>query len=96
MNTKLVIWTYNPDVAITDEVKTNHGGYLKTLITDGALIAAGPRSDVAGGVLVFAETTDQKLADLLANDPYTLAGVIATTSIIDWNASLGALAELPQ
>lgn len=96
MNTKLVIWTYNPDVAITDDVKSDHRDYLNSLITDGALIAAGPRSDVAGGVLVFAEATDQKLADLLANDPYTLAGVIATTSIIDWNAGLGALAVSPQ
>lgn len=92
MKTKLVIWTYDSDVTLTDETRGAHVEYLKALIADGTVLAAGPRSDVPGGVLLFAETTDQDLAELIANDPFTPAGVLATTTIIDWNAGLGILA----
>lgn len=92
MTTKLVIWTYQPTVAPTDDVKADHMQYLKGLLDDGSLLAAGPRTDVAGGVLVFRDTSDEDLSRLLAEDPFTPAGVIETTTIVDWNAALGVLA----
>lgn len=92
MNTKLVIWSYDRDVTVTDEVKADHLEYLKRLLDDGSLLAAGPRGDVAGGVLLFREASEDDLSHLLAEDPFTPAGVIATTTIVDWNAGLGAFA----
>jgi uncharacterized protein YciI len=86
------LWSYDTTMTATDAVKADHMQYLKGLLATGELVAAGPRSDVAGGVLVFRDTADDELATFLAEDPFTTAGLIATTTIIDWNAGLGALA----
>jgi hypothetical protein len=44
-------------------------------------------------VLLFRETSEERLAAFLAADPFTTAGLVRGTTVIDWSAGLGVLTE---
>lgn len=85
-----VLWTYDETVTPSPEVRAAHLDYLGALLADGALLAAGPRSDVRGGVLVFACSVDD-VPDLLAADPFSTVPLIRDTQIVPWDVAVGAL-----
>ncbi len=91
MQTTIVLWTYNPDVTPSEQVRDAHLDYLDGLVADGTLVAAGPRSDVPGGVLVFSTVDGEAVDGLLESDPFVSIGLIARTEIVPWTPKVGQL-----
>ncbi len=66
-------------------VRPRHREYLQGLLADGKLHESGPFADESGALIVY-ETDDEAAAQqLLADDPYTQAGVIDEVSIHEWH-----------
>lgn len=66
------------------EHRANHRVYLHDLVAKGKILMAGPFVDETGGLIIW-ETEDQtELEQLIAQDPFTIEGVFASTEIIPW------------
>ena len=75
------------DVAETDrrmEVRPAHREYLAELKAAGKLVAAGPFTDQTGALLVYDVADEAEVRDILANDPYTPAGVYEISTLAEW------------
>ena len=71
------------------EVRPAHREYMKELQSRGILRAAGPYTDDRGAMLIYDVADADELGRILDADPYTEAGVIAETSIREWNPLTG-------
>lgn len=77
-------------------VRPAHREYLAKLAAEGTMVAAGPWANETGAVVIYDVADREALDRLLAEDPYTSAGVIAETRIREWQPILGAwLASRP-
>lgn len=85
-----VIWKYVKNPELIAGVRTPHVDYLKGLFAKKQLHEAGAWLDGSGALLVFEVEDRAALEPLLANDPFTPAGVITETTIFDWNPVFGA------
>lgn len=90
MHLTCVIWDYDPAAEITPDVRTAHLDYLEELVAGGKLIAAGPRADGPGGVLLFGAEAGE-IAALLAADPFSAIPLITATTVVPWSAAVGGL-----
>jgi uncharacterized protein YciI len=86
-----VQWTYTDDTAKVDGARSPHVDYLKQLLADEVLLAAGGWADGKGGLVIFDVADRSELAPLLDNDPFTTAGVIVSTEIHEWKIALGSV-----
>jgi uncharacterized protein YciI len=75
------------------EVRPAHREYSKELAARGVLLAGGPYADERGAMLVYEAADADELQRVLDADPYTEAGVIAETSVREWNAVTGQWVE---
>lgn len=91
MQATTVLWTYATDVEITPQARGAHLEYLETLVTKGQLLAAGPRGDRPGGVLLFAPLELTEIQQLLADDPFSALPLIVDTQIVPWTTAIGSL-----
>lgn len=89
-----VTWDYDPAAEITPEVRTAHLDYLHDLVAAGHLVAAGPRADAAGGVLLFSAASDEVPA-LLEADPFSAIALITATTTVPWTVAVGAVSAAP-
>jgi uncharacterized protein YciI len=67
-------------------VRPAHREFLKNLLDTGRLFAAGPFIDDTGGVSIYDVADLAEAEATLAQDPYTINGIFATTDIREWNA----------
>lgn len=81
---------YGADTDRRLEVRPAHREYSKTLADKGVLLAGGPYEDGAGAMLVYEVADAAELRGVLDADPYTEAGVIASTTVREWNAVTGS------
>lgn len=72
------------------EVRPEHREYSKELAGRGVLLAGGPYADERGALLVYRAADADELQRVLDADPYTEAGVIAETTIREWDVVSGA------
>ncbi|WP_216381098.1 YciI family protein [Arcanobacterium phocae] len=89
MSTFAVIYTYDPaQTDLTTEVRPRHREFLKMLFDKGALKASGP---IAGGraLIVVDAESESKVRELLADDPFNKAGVLANVEIAEWTVIYG-------
>ena len=87
-----VTYRYIDDVAARDRVLPEHRAYLRELADRGVLLVAGPYGpgEPRGALLLFRATKAQ-VNTVIANDPFTTNGVIATAEIITWEPVIGPL-----
>jgi uncharacterized protein YciI len=67
------------------QVRLGTRGYLKTLLENGKLHESGPFVDDSGALLIYDAADVAEVQELLANDPYAPAGIVASVSINEWN-----------
>lgn len=64
--------------------RAEHRVYLKRLVDAGSLLMAGPFVDETGGLIVFEAADEAEVQELMANDPFSINGVFATTEVRPW------------
>lgn len=89
----VVQYTYTDDPMALDVERPKHRAFLSSMLDD-TLVASGPYvgSDLPGALLIFSGDSAQEIEDLLDQDPFWLADLIAERSIEEWNPVLGSLA----
>jgi uncharacterized protein YciI len=68
--------TYVRPLDVVDQTRPAHLEWIDGEIASGRLILAGRQESGAGGVLVTGDITVEEADDLIANDPYQLAGLV--------------------
>jgi uncharacterized protein YciI len=69
-------------------VRPAHRAYLAELLANGKLVTAGPWADDTGALLIFEVGGAAEVRELLAEDPYTLAGVRDVLRLTEWRPIL--------
>jgi uncharacterized protein YciI len=70
--------------------RPEHRVYLNQLVEEGKLLMAGPFADESGGLIVFEAVDQAEVEEMMANDPFTINGVFATTDIRPWTLVAGS------
>ncbi|RKT84665.1 hypothetical protein SAMN05421805_12332 [Saccharopolyspora antimicrobica] len=81
---------YGEDQERRLQVRPAHRDYCRELADRGVLLAGGPFTDGAGAQIVYEVADRDELRAVLDADPYTEAGVIARTSVREWDVLIGA------
>lgn len=69
-------------------VRPAHRAYLAELLATRRLVTAGPWADDTGAMLIYEVADEAELRELLASDPYTIAGVYDEVSLREWRPIL--------
>lgn len=77
------------DRDLLQRIRPTHREYLRELEQRGVLLAAGPYADDKAGLLIYSVADEDELRKVLDADPYTQHGVVARTTIREWNTVLG-------
>lgn len=77
--------TFFPDTEKRLAVRPTHREYLKSLFDAGKLHESGPYLDDSGALIIYEAADEAEARSLLANDPYTPAGIIASVDLKEWN-----------
>jgi hypothetical protein len=81
---------YGDDEEHRLEVRPAHREYCRELAERGVLLAGGPYADNLGAQIIYEAADADELQKIIDVDPYTEAGVIAKTTIREWNTVNGA------
>jgi uncharacterized protein YciI len=76
-----------------DATRPAHREWTTQLAQEGAILASGPYGDGAGALLIFKAADETALNEILKQDPFAAAGVIAGTRTTAWTPLTGLLAE---
>lgn len=78
----------SPELA---EVKPVHRDYLRTLIGEDGLLAAGPLADTSppAALLIFQSTSADAVKALMVEDPLYKANLITRQTIEEWSPMTG-------
>jgi uncharacterized protein YciI len=68
--------TYTEPPEVVDGVRPAHLEWLANEIADGRLILTGRMESGKGGILVTGDISTEEAQDVIAKDPYHLAGVV--------------------
>jgi uncharacterized protein YciI len=83
--------TYVDDADKLAESRPRHRAYLRELVEQGTVAAAGPWADDSAGFAIYRVADRAELDRLLAEDPYTVDGVAAGRTVNEWNLVLGSV-----
>ena len=70
-----------------------HLAYLRALgarVKAGGALLTPDRQTVVGSLLIFDADSDEDIAELIANDPYSRAGLFENVDIKPWRQAVGA------
>ena len=84
-----VSYIYSATEDQLNEIRPIHRQWLGVLLEKGQLLASGPMVDNPEALLIFRSDSASELAMLLDNDPFDIAGFIASRSIQQWNPVFG-------
>jgi uncharacterized protein YciI len=87
MPTFAVTYTYSDDVAVREAHRPRHRSYLEALPELRA--AAAYPGEPPGALLIFAADSTERIDDIVALDPFSVAGVITGVDVREWNPVLG-------
>lgn len=85
----VVVMHFTSTFEADDERVLGHKRLNRELVATGQLVMAGPRTSVAGGLMVFNVATDEELRGLLDRDPMRKAGMIED-EIFDFTVTVAA------
>lgn len=89
-----VEYTYHPDrAALRDAHRPAHRRWLGDGHEAGRILLVGPYGDGSGALLMIRADDARAAADLLAHDPFALAGAIDGTVIKEWTNVYGPFAD---
>lgn len=89
-----VEYVYTADSeAARDRTRPAHREWLSGLESQGQLLTSGPYGDGAGALLIFKAAGESELTELLKQDPFASAGVIAGIRTTEWKPVIGLLAQ---
>lgn len=77
---------------LRDQARPAHRDWLAGLAEEDQLLASGPYGDGAGALLIFKSADEAELNELLKQDPFADAGVIAGIRTTEWAPNTGVLA----
>lgn len=88
-----VTYRYTEDAETRDRVRPEHRDYLRELADQGFVLLSGPcgPSEAPGALLLFRAEDKDQIAQLVAKDPFMANGVIAETTITEWEPVIGPL-----
>lgn len=69
--------TYVQPLDVVDQSRPAHLEWIEGEVAAGRLILAGRREDQTGGVLITGDISTEDAENLIASDPYQLAGVVS-------------------
>jgi uncharacterized protein len=81
--------TYVEPLDVVDQTRPAHVEWIKKEIDTGRLLLAGRQESEKGGVLITGDITIEAAEELIANDPYQLAGLVSYERV-GFNAALRA------
>ena len=67
------------------EVRPRRREYRKTRLAAGKPHESGPFAGDSGGIVIYEAADVAEVEEILANDPYAPAGIIASRTIREWN-----------
>jgi uncharacterized protein YciI len=82
-----VTYTYSDDAETRESIRPQHRAYLDGLPELRA--AAAYADSPPGGLLIFAADGVERIEEIVADDPYSAAGVITAVGVRQWNPVLG-------
>lgn len=83
--------TYVDDPGMLADSRPRHREYLRDLVAEGKVAAAGPWADDSAGFAIYQVADRAELDVLLAGDPYTVDGVAAARRVNEWKLVLGSV-----
>jgi uncharacterized protein len=83
-----VTLTFSDDAERREQVRPTHRDYLKSLVEAGKLEQSGPYTDDSGALLIYDAADVAEVQELLANDPYAPAGIVAGVAISEWKRTI--------
>jgi uncharacterized protein YciI len=90
-----VTYVYDHRTAERDLYRPAHRGYLRELLDEGVLIAAGAWADESspGALLLFRAAAADDVAARIRIDPYVVHGIVTAADIREWTATIGPFAQ---
>lgn len=70
--------TYTAELSEIEKVLADHRNFLQTYYDNNTFLASGPKNPRTGGV-ILAQTDKSTMENIIAQDPYNLAGVAEYT-----------------
>jgi uncharacterized protein YciI len=89
MATFAVTYVYTADTEARDRIRPEHRGFLAD--QDGLLLS-GPTDD-DGALLIWEAASATEVEDVLDEDPFWTAGLVAERAVVGWNPVLGPWRE---
>ena len=83
------ILDYTSDVDRLQEVRPTHREYLGSLLESGKLYQSGPFPDGSGALIIYEAEDLAEAQVLLANDPFSKAGLITGATVKEWTIVMG-------
>jgi len=83
--------TYVDDPGKLADARPRHREYLRRLVDEGRVAAAGPWADDSAGFAIYQVADRAELDQLLEVDPYTVEGVATARTVHEWKIVLGTV-----
>lgn len=77
-------FTMSPDDPARLDVRPDHREYVRELFDAKSILMSGPLSTQMGAVMIYSAPNKKSALDLIAQDPYTKAGVVKEQSLREW------------
>jgi uncharacterized protein YciI len=85
-----VQYSYVDDPARVTEHRPAHRDFLRELLDQGVVLAAGAYTDgPAGALLVFRGDSEEQIAGILKDDPFQQLDLVADCTIRAWGQAMG-------
>lgn len=68
--------TYLKPLDVVDQTRPAHVAWLNEEVAAGRMLLAGRQEDQSGGVLITGDISIEDAEDVIARDPYQLAGLV--------------------
>jgi uncharacterized protein YciI len=89
MATYAVDLFYGRDAAEQERLRSEHRAYNRQLAERGVVVAGGPFPNENGGLIVYQVADEAELRAVIADDPFSTAGVITRIAVREWNPIVG-------
>ena len=94
-NTFVVLWGPGPAWVAGKTVREQpywdeHAAFMDQLFDKGMVLLGGPFADATGSLVIWEAESEQKLADLIAHDPFVIHGIFVLKSLKQWVLFLDA------
>ncbi len=84
-----VTYLYIDDAEAVTAIRPSHRAWLTERLAAGELLASGPMVDSPNALLIWRANALDELNELLNQDPFDQAGLIAQRTIAEWNPVFG-------